>query len=236
MVESKKVVKEGDFVKINYTGYIKDTNEVIDTTLRSVGKDYNLSGEFEPVVVIAGKRYLIKGVDDALLGMKEGEKKKVVVEAKDGFGERKPELVKTFSMRQFAKSNRLPKVGDTVKVGNIYGRVVSINGGRIRVDFNHPLAGKTLIYELEVLEIIEKDEEKIKGLVAYHAMIPIEKLDVQIENNKAKINLGDYSIGEGVAKLLEEEIKKNLKNIDAVEFKTSSPGESPIIKTKKKKS
>jgi len=220
MVEDKKVVKEGDFVKINYTGYVKDTNEVVDTTVESVAKEHNLSGKFEPVVVVAGKKYLIKGVDNALLGMKEGEKKKVVVDPKDGFGERKSELVKTFSMRQFAKSNRLPKVGDTVQVGNIYGRVVSINGGRIRIDFNHPLAGKTLIYEIEVLKILENDEEKVKGLVKYHTMIPGENLSVKVKEGKAVIEIkGDYEIVEEVAKFLEEEIKKNLKNIHAVEFK-----------------
>ncbi len=221
MVEDKKIVKKGDFIKINYTGYVKDTKEVVDTTVESIAKEHNLSGKFEPIVIVAGKNYLIKGVDNALIGMKEGEKKEVVVLPRDGFGERKPELIKTFSMRQFSKNNRLPKVGDTIQIGNVYGRVININGGRVRVDFNHPLAGKTLIYELEVLEIIEKDEERIKGLVAYHTMIPLKNLDVKIDNtNKAEIKVsGDYEIVDEVAKFLEEEIKKNLKNIDAVAFK-----------------
>jgi FKBP-type peptidyl-prolyl cis-trans isomerase 2 len=163
-------MKDGDFVTIDYVGRIKETGKIFDLTKEDLAKKEDVHNEkiqYGPVTFILGTSFVIRGLDEALHNMKVGEEKNVEIPPEKAFGERKEELVKLIPESQFKQQNTEPTPGATVTVNNIRGKIVSVGGGRVKVDFNHPLAGKTLQYEIEVKGIVTDKTEKVKSVVKY---------------------------------------------------------------------
>jgi FKBP-type peptidyl-prolyl cis-trans isomerase 2 len=144
-------MQTNDFVIVNFSGKIKESNFEFDR------------GENLPMVV--GVNYTLKGIDNALLTMKVGEKRTVEVAPEEGFGARSEKLVRLVPLNEFKKHGTDPMPGMVVEADNMRGKVLSVSGGRVKVDFNHPLAGKVLLYDLEVKSKLEDVESKVKGLV-----------------------------------------------------------------------
>ncbi len=145
-------VEKGDVVEIKLVGRVKD-GEVFEKTAE------------KPAVVIVGKKRLIQGLEEALLGMNEGDKKTVEIPPEKAYGPRNPELVKIIPMSAFKKSGINPAPGVVVTIDGYPARVLSVSGGRVRVDFNHELAGKTLVFDVEVVKVHKDDEAKVKALI-----------------------------------------------------------------------
>lgn len=194
-------MKDGDFVTIDYVGRIKDTGKVFDLTKEDLAKKENVYKEnvqYGPVTFIIGTNFVIRGLDEALHEMKVGEKKSVEIPPDKAFGERKEELIKLIPESQFKQQNMDPVPGATVNVNNIRGRIVSVGGGRVKVDFNHPLAGKTLQYEIEVKGMVTDKTEKVKSVVKYFT------------GKEMKVNVGKEAEVE-----VEMELQRRLKEIIA---------------------
>ena len=169
-------MKKGDFVKIGYVGRL-ETGEVFDLTNAEVAKKegiYNSKIIYGDLPVIVGGGFLIKGLDNALLELGIGDKKEVEIKPEEGFGERDMKLVRTVPRKFFRDQKVEPRQGMIVDFGGTKGRIQSVDAGRIRVDFNNPLAGHTLKYELEVKEKIEGPMEKIKALFEFFGVRDIE--------------------------------------------------------------
>jgi len=137
------MIKNGTTVSMNYT--LKVDGKVVDT---SEGK--------EPLVFVQGSGQIIPGLDNALLEMKKGEKKHVTVDPEDGYGNRIPEAVRKIPKAAFDGADKL-KVGDVVN-GNANGQefvatVSAVSKDEITIDMNHPLAGKTLDFDIEIVDI-----------------------------------------------------------------------------------
>ena len=102
--------------------------------------------------------------------------------------------------------------GVTVNLGDMIGKIQSVSGGRVRIDFNHPLAGKELEYEVEVLEKIDEPEEKAKALIELYGIktekVKLEKDTLEIEGPEMEKN----------KKRLTEEILKYIKEITKVKI------------------
>ena len=159
-------MQKGDFVRIEYIGRL-ETNEIFDLTDEELAKKeniYNPNARYKPVPVIVGAGFIIPGIDKALLEMNVNEKKKIEIEPEDGFGIRDPKMVRVVPKSAFKEMKSEPKQGMIVDFSGVRGRIQSVAAGRITVDFNNPMAGKKLIYELEVKEKIEDDVEKIKAI------------------------------------------------------------------------
>jgi len=156
------------FVKVEYTGKIKDTGSVFDTTKKEIAEkeNLNLKGRFFGAApLILGDGRLIKGFEDALSKLTLSEEKTVTITPENAYGDRKPELVKVVSSNLFKKSNQKPYPGMVVIFENgMPARVQSVSGGRVRIDFNHELAGKTLEFWMKLVKEITKNEDKIKFL------------------------------------------------------------------------
>jgi len=134
------VIKKGDTVKLHYTGKLED-GKVFDEGFI----------EFE-----VGAKQVIQGIDEEVVGMEKGEKKEIVVSPQKGFGERREELKTSFS--KSVLHGKEVKEGDVINVRTQAGEIVQCLVGEITddeviLDFNHPLAGKTLRFELEVMEV-----------------------------------------------------------------------------------
>lgn len=167
-------MQKNDFLRISFDTKIKESGQQLD------------SSENVPVIVAEG--YSLKGVEEQLLIINVGQKKEFEVVPEKAFGKRDPSLIKLVSMNEFRKHNTKPVPGMIVEADNRRARVLSVSGGRVRVDFNHPLAGKTLVYNLEVKEMIETPEQKIKAIVEIFTRIK-NNVDVKIVENTADIKV-----------------------------------------------
>jgi FKBP-type peptidyl-prolyl cis-trans isomerase 2 len=163
-------MKTGDFIRINYVGRL-ESGEIFDLTDAELAKKegiFNSKARYAPVAVILGAGMVLPGLEKALQEMKPSDKKEIAVEAKDGFGERDPKLVRIVPAKNFGRE--APRPGTIVDFGQARGRVQSVAGGRVRVDFNHPLAGKRLKYSLEVKEKIEGPQNQANAVLEFFAV------------------------------------------------------------------
>ena len=184
-------MQEGDFVLLDFVGRVKESGEIFDLTLEDVAKKenvYDAKISYKPVTVIVGAGLMLKGLEEAVTGMSVGEKKKLEIPPAKAFGERKAELIRLIPLLTFKERDVDPTPGSYVTINNLNGRVASVDGGRVKVDFNHPLAGKTLEYELELKKKIEDQTEKIKSVTNYFVPADWEKIEVTINGSEAEIS------------------------------------------------
>jgi len=184
-----KNLKEGDFIRIDYVGRVSESGEIFDLTREDIAKEkkiYNPRFKYNPVPIIIGANLLVKGLEDELKKMKVGERKKVKINPEKGFGKRNPELIRLIPLSKFKKEKPYP--GMIINVSNITGRVLSVSGGRVRVDFNHPLAGKTLEYDIEIKEKITEPKEKVKAIIEFF-LKSTEGIEVKINEERVEIKI-----------------------------------------------
>jgi len=141
-----KKVETTSKVKVHYAGRLED-----GTTF-----DTSVTEGREPLEVELGLGQLIKGFEDGLIGMSEGEKKTIEISVEDAYGEAKPEFI-----NEIPKAN-VPEgiqVGESLQgmgpQGPVNVQVIAVSEETVTLDANHPLAGKKLIFDLEVVEISE---------------------------------------------------------------------------------
>ncbi len=151
------IVKD-KFVAIHYT-LKNDKGDVMDT-----------SNGAEPLAYLHGNGFLIPGLEKALEGKTAGDKFSTVVEAKDAYGERNEKLVVDVPKDKFDTTAPI-EVGMEFSVqtpaGPMIVKVVEINGDKIKVDGNHELAGKTLYFDIEVVEVRDPTQEELDQLNSF---------------------------------------------------------------------
>jgi len=182
-------VKKGDVIRLHYTGKIKETGEIFDTTREDVAKKagiYSEKGIYGPVPIAVGAGHVLKGLDKRLEGLEVGRQYKIEIPPEEGFGRRDPKLIKTFTLGQFRRQGITPFPGMPVEIESesgrkLKGRVLTVSGGRVRVDFNHPYAGKHLLYEVEIVEKVEDPIEKIKAMIELRLpMVDVGKVIIEV--------------------------------------------------------
>ncbi len=231
-------IKKGDVIRLQYTGKIKETGEIFDTTFEEVAKDagiYSEKGIYGPVPIAVGAGHVIKGLDEQLEGLEVGKKYEIAVPPEKGFGRRDPRLIKTFTLGQFRRQGLYPFPGMDVEVTTeggkkLKGRVLSVSSGRVRVDFNHPYAGKTLIYEVEILERIDDPIEKVKGLIELRIpRIDLGKVTIEVGEKDVKVVFNDPEIDRNTLILGEILLESDLKFIGYEEV-TFEPSVEELLK------
>ncbi|GBF36901.1 peptidylprolyl isomerase [Methanofervidicoccus abyssi] len=217
-------MEKGAIVKVSYSGYVD--GKLFDTTNEELAKEegiYNPGIRYGPITVIVGQGMLIPGLDEALLEMEVGEEKELELPPEKAFGKRDPSKIRLVPLREFKKHKINPVVGMPVTINNLVGRVVSINGGRVLVDFNHELAGKTVKYILKVEEVVEKPEDVVKELLKlFIPRLNMEEIKVEVREKEVNITIpGEMLIplrDIGVLiKVVADEILKRL-DIEKVSF------------------
>lgn len=178
-------VKNGDFIKASYTGRVKD-GDVFDTTDEKVAKEadiFNENVKYGAQLIVVGSEYAVKGLEEDILGKTVGYKGTVEIPPEKGFGEHDSKLVETFSITKFKER---PLVGARVNLNGRMGTVATVIGRRVRVDFNHPLAGKTVVYDYAIEEQVKTPKNKISGLIDMYARAD---LDVDVKGGIATISV-----------------------------------------------
>ncbi len=216
-------IKKGDFIELNYTGRLDDSEKaVFDTTIEKVAKDegiYSPKTAYGTIIIPLGEGYLLPGLDKALEGQTLG-KHSIQIEAKDGFGLKDPKKLQLVPMKFFTRDNVRPVPGLQVNIDDQIGIVRSVSGGRVIVDFNHPLSSKDLLYEVEILRIVEDKKEQVESIFK---VIGIKTENVDVEGNKATIGMA----GE-LPKEFTEPLSKDIKRLTGLE-------EIAFVNTKKDK-
>ncbi len=218
-------VKVGDFVKINFTGRIKGGN-VFDTTYEEVAKKHGIYREgfkYKPVNIIVGEGHVIKGLDEALVGMKVGEVKRVEIPPEKAFGKRDERLIRIFPIRQFKRQGINPVPGMLVEINGIVGKVISVDGGRVKVDFNPELAGKVVEYEVKVEEIAETLNDKVRFLFERNfRSVDVDKVEIKVENDRIYVKLPEDVKNSSTIQAEKsgfiDEVFKYLKEINQITF------------------
>lgn len=140
-----KKAQANDTVKVHYTGTLT-SGEVFDTSLQR-----------EPLEFTVGAGQMIKGFDQAVNGMEVNEKKTVTIPSKEAYGERDEQLISSVNRTELPEDMK-PEVGQTLVATDQGGHqtqvvVTKVEEASITIDANHPLAGKDLVFEIELVEI-----------------------------------------------------------------------------------
>ncbi len=192
-------VNNGDFIKLEYTGKITETGDIFDTTVEKLAEENGIHSDkktYGPISIIVGGGHVLKGMETELEGMEAGEEKTIQLTPEEAFGERDPGMIQLVPMSEFKKQGIKPQVGMAITSEGNTGIIRSVSGGRVRLDFNHELAGKNLEYQVKVVEIIEDDTEKIRSLIDLHYPAPnldSEKHQVTIEDDKVIIAMDEMA-------------------------------------------
>ena len=186
-------IEEGDFVKINFTGIVKSTGNVYSTTIEEIAHEagiYNESSVYSPSVFIMGSHQTFVDIEEELMGHEIGDKVTVEIPSERAFGPRDPKLIKTMHIKEFKKTGLNPYPGLLIQSEGSTGRVLTVNGGRVKVDFNNELAGRDILCEVEVCDIVEELDDKVKGLISLRLAFPT----LNIEKTKIELNDGILNI------------------------------------------
>ena len=178
-------IKEGDFIRLSYTGRVGDN--VFDTTSEEEAKKagiFNKDAAYGPVTICVGQKHVILGLDEELVGKKAGAKGSVTVGPEKAFGQRDPKRVRSFPKNRFKEK---PVRGMQVRLEEQgEGTVVDVIGSKVIVDFNPPLAGQTLTYEYTIDEAVKEPVDQLKGLVRLYAG---REMEIALDAGKATVTL-----------------------------------------------
>jgi len=243
----KGSVSKGDIIRLDYKAYISENEKVFDTTMESVAKDANIFNEkqtYAPVPYRVGSGTMFfPALDDAMVGVKVGKETTAKIASADGAGARDPKLIEVHAMKEFSKMDVAPYPGLEVAMGNKQGTVISVGAGRVRVDFNNPLAGKDVVYVFTVNEIITDPAEKAKAILEMDFGTS-EDFNFEIKEEKVTVTVSEITKFRQDWALAKYRIVADLRetfNVDTVEFleiwsraapKDSENAEKPAAKKK----
>jgi len=154
--------KQNDFIEIEFTGRVKE-GDIFDSNVAEELKQLNSEKEAKPFIFPLGHEMFLKGVEKFLVD-KEVGKYEIDLKPEEAFGIRDSALIRMIPLNVFIEHNINPIPGSILNFDNKIGKVLTVSGGRIMVDFNNPLAGKEVIYKIKVLRKVEDLNEKINSL------------------------------------------------------------------------
>ena len=204
-------LEKKDFIEIEFTGKTKE-GEVFDSNvkeeLEKLHHGHNHPVETKPFIFCLGEGMFIKGVDEFLIGKEIGEHK-ISVSPEKGFGKRDPKLIRMVPLNEFKKSNLNPIPGSVFNFDGKIGKVLTVSSGRVIIDFNNPLAGKDVEYDVKVLRKVEDLNEKIKAM---NEFLFQNNFEFKVEGKKLKLKLPSE------AKQFVELFKEKYKEIFGLEI------------------
>ncbi|MFC2091853.1 peptidylprolyl isomerase [Elusimicrobiota bacterium] len=141
----KMVVTNGSTIKVHYEGQLEN------------GEIFDKSSEEQPLQFVVGSGQIIPGFDNAVEGMQIGEKKEITIEPEDAYGVRSEQLVRDVPRTSLPEDIKL-EVGMILKSQSPTGQTIPVvvtgfNEEIVNIDFNHPLAGKKLLFKIEIVDI-----------------------------------------------------------------------------------
>ena len=236
-------IQKSDFILVDYTAKVKETGDIFDTTIEKIAKDNKLFKEgdlYESRLVVVGEGWVLKALDEALVSFKINKKDLVEIPPEKAFGNRDPEKVKLVPVKRLAARGITPRLGAQIEYDKRLATVRTMGSGRVTLDFNPPLAGKTLVYDVSIKKKLKTSEEKILALI--HRRIPAveaKKFELKLEKTKITLNMPTESFyidGVQLAKRgIAMDIQRFIPNFTTINFVESFIKPDIAKKTKKGK-
>lgn len=216
---------KGSLILLDYTARIKDNGEIFETTIEEDAKKSNLydpTRKYEPRLISVGEGWVLKGLDEALTSTDVGQKLSIEISPDKGFGERDTNKVRMIPQRKLGEKANEVKVGDVVELDDRTGIIRYIGSGRVQIDYNHRLASRILVYDVNVVKKIESNEDKIKYLLKRRLPIDDEKAKFEYNNDTVIIELAeDISLLDGlqiIKKAVSTDIFKFVDGLNKITF------------------
>jgi len=220
------VIAEGDFVLVEMTGRAVETDEIFDTTDEELAKEGGIHDEdrtYGPKLVVVGEGYVLKGLDDRLPGLKLEETAEVEIPPEEAFGERSPENVRTLPFRILRSKGVNPVIGQQIELDGRSAVVRSVGAGRVQLDYNHPLAGRKIVYHVKATVRYEGDEEKIRALIGRRFLgVDLDKFKLKMLKKKVRIQIPEeIFFGENIQiakRGVALDVQRYFEDVDEVEY------------------
>lgn len=230
-MELEMTVKNGDFIRIDYTESVD--GRVIDTTEKDVATAngiYDEEIQYGPHLVVVGLGQLVRGLEEDLVGKEIGYSGRVEVPPEKAFGTYDPKKIEVVPMTRFKEER--PRPGMRVGMDGRVGIVTRVIGRKVSIDFNHPLADKTLVYDYRIVEGIEDRMERLKALIKTFARM---ELEAEIRDEVAIVTvpweLSYYKewlmVRRGLAEMIIQHL--GLKEVDYVEKHTGERVRAELV-------
>jgi len=240
---------KGSLILVDYTSKVKDTGEVFETTIEEEAKKHSFHDpnvKYQPKLVSVGESWVIKGFDEALEKTSVGDKKTIEISPDKGFGERDTGKVRMIPLRKLGEDAEKVSIGDTVEVDNKKGVVRFIGSGRVQIDYNHRFAGKTVLYDINVLKELKTDDEKTSGILKRYLPVKDDKISFKQTGKVLDITIPEEMFrAEGlhaIKHFVQTDVFKFIPTLEQVNFveshmneKTKSTEKTTKTKAKTKK-
>jgi len=185
---------KGSLILVDYTAKVKDSEDVFDTTIEADAKKYSIhepNVKYQPKLVSIGEvSYpVLKGLDEALAKTSVGDKLTVEVSPDKGFGERDAGKVRMIPTRKLGEDAEKVSVGDTIEVDNKRGIIRFIGSGRVQIDYNHRYAGKTILFEVNVIKSLDSPNDKVDGILKNRLPIEDTKVSFALKDKEVSVDI-----------------------------------------------
>jgi len=210
------MIKKNDFIELEYTG-ATDDGIVFDTTDETTAKEnelHNPQMKYGPAIICVGEGQVLEGLDKQLIGKETEKEYEFSVLAEDGFGKRNAKHIQLINTSKFKKQNITPMPGLQVNIDNMMGVVKTVTGSRTMVDFNHPLAGKDLVYKVKTGKLVTDTAKQARS---YVEMVFGQEAETMLSESKLTIKT-KMKLPDEVTKKIKEKIIKLIPKIKEVDF------------------
>lgn len=183
-------LEKGSLILLDYTAKIKDSNEIFETTRIDDVKnnpDFDPNKKYEPRLLGVGEGWVLKGLDEALLQSSIGTPLNIEIPPEKAFGERDPSKVRMIPLRKLGEKANEVNIGDVIELDDRIGIIRFIGSGRVQVDFNHKYAGRTLVYDANIVKKLDSDDEKISNLI--RRRLPIDTAEIKYETKDSNLEI-----------------------------------------------
>ena len=209
---------KGSLILVDYTAKLKDSGEVIDTTIKSDATEHTIHDhhtKYQPKLISVGEIFypVLKGLDEALAQTSVGDKLTVEVTPDKGFGERDPRKVRMIPVRKLGEDAEKVSVGDIIEIDNKEGIIRFIGSGRVQVDYNHHYAGKTVLYDVNVIKSLDSPSDRIDEILK--SKLPVENSEITFE---LKDGVASISIPEKIFRIDGLQTMKNTIQLSIFKF------------------
>lgn len=204
-------IQKNDFVEIEYTGKLKETGSIFDTTDEALAKKeeiYSAKTKYGPLTVCIGQQNLVQGLDNALIGKEIGKELEISLVPEEAFGKKNAKMIQLIPTKKFMQQGINPLPGLQVNIDGIMGLVKKTGGGRTMVDFNHPLAGQEIVYKVKVNKKVDNPEQKIKSIL--ELLLNAKDVQVKMNNDIAEVK---FKNSDKIPEQIKNEIIKKIKEL-----------------------
>jgi peptidylprolyl isomerase len=185
---------KGSLILVDYTAKVKDSDDIFDTTIEADAKKHSIHEEnvkYQPKLVSIGEvSYpVLKGLDEALAKTSVGEKLTVEVTPDKGFGERDSKKIRMIPVRKLGEDAEKVSVGDTIEVDNKRGIIRFIGSGRVQIDYNHKYAGKTILFDVNVLKSLDSPNDRVDGILKNRFPVEDSKITFSLKDKQVNVTV-----------------------------------------------